>query len=255
MSRIQWSFEFFSRQGFKFLILELIIVFLGVYLAFVLQSYSENRKIDAEKERVMIGVKEDLEQFRFFFPGYASRDNLTEWDEQINDGRYPDLSNWRFIQPQYDYTAIEYALSSDASVIDFELNAALAGIYQELQKLQHVEVDLHEFAKRQTIVPEEIREEPLMIFELQNNFRDFRRFRNRYEDRADIMERIAQQSTNLLPAINSAFTNSQLRQIEIGLIQEYVSPSNQQEVDYYKQILRQFFPVLTEEDLNEALSR
>ena len=36
----------------KWLILELLIVFVGVYLAFLFQSYSEQAKIESEKRKV-----------------------------------------------------------------------------------------------------------------------------------------------------------------------------------------------------------
>ena len=36
----------------KWLALELLVVFIGVYLAFLFQSYAENIKLEKEKEKV-----------------------------------------------------------------------------------------------------------------------------------------------------------------------------------------------------------
>lgn len=135
MSRLEKAFKIFTKQGVKFLLLELVVVFLGVYLAFLFQSYSEQRKIDAETQKVLIGLKEDLEYFRIYFPDYAGSSQVEEWRELLINEKYSNFSTWRFIQPQYDYIAIEYALDSDADVINYELNSSIAEIYQELKKL------------------------------------------------------------------------------------------------------------------------
>lgn len=45
--------KLFSAEGIKYLALELFIVFLGVYLAFLFQSYNENRKIRTEQQLIL----------------------------------------------------------------------------------------------------------------------------------------------------------------------------------------------------------
>ena len=102
MSHSEPTFRLLSRRGVKFLAVEFIIIFLGVYLAFLFQNYSEQRKIDIEKEKILIGLKENLEYFRIFFPGFANnaQGNIDRWNSLIDDSNYVDFSNWRFIQPQ-----------------------------------------------------------------------------------------------------------------------------------------------------------
>ncbi len=253
MSRLEWSFNFFSKQGIKFILLELIIVFVGVYCAFLFQNYSEQRKIEAEKEKVMIGVKEDLEYFRIYFPDFAGLPQVEEWRETIANEKYIDFSGWRFIQPQYDYIAIEYALSADAEVIDFELNSAIAEIYQELRKLEHVELILNELAMRYQAIPEGSKDNESVRNAHLNNYSIFKRFTERYADRASIMQRIAEKSSEHLPMINSYFSPQELKEIEILLIRKNVTVQNEQEIEFYINVLNEFFPNLSEEELRTTL--
>lgn len=253
MSRLEISFRIFSKEGIKFLFLELIIVFLGVYLAFLFQSYSEQRKIDAEKEKVLIGLKEDLEYFRIFFPDYAGAPEAEEWRKLASSGEYNDFSTWRFIQPQHDYTAIEYALSLDAEIIDFELNSVAAEIYQELKKLEHVEIILTELAMRYTAIPEGNASGAQIEMAEANNLLNFKRFADRYADRARIMLRIAEMSEKELPAINENFTADELKEIELVLLKRNISLESEEQIDFYVNVIKQFFPNLTEEEIRSAL--
>ena len=253
MSKLRWSFEFFSREGIKFLFLELIIVFFGVYGAFLFQSYSENRKIDSEREKILIGLKEDLEYFRIYFPDFAGYPTVQEWNETYAEDKYINFSGWRFLQPQYDYIAIEYALTADAEVIDYELNSVLAEIYQELQKLEHVEQLLTELAMKYQAIPPGRENETAVLMARQNNMLNFRRFTDRYQDRAGIMTRIAEMSAEQLPDINVQFDPRQLREIELQLIQKNIVARTEEELNFYIGVLSEFFPNLTKEELREVL--
>ncbi len=253
MSRLEKSFKIFSKQGVKFLMLEFLIVFLGVYLAFLFQSYSEQNKIDAETEKIMIGLKEDLEYFRIYFPDYAGSSQVEEWRELIKNEKYTNFSTWRFIQPQYDYIAIEYALGSDANVINFELNSAIAEIFQELKKLEHAELLLTEIAMKYQAIPSNLQNNEMVAFANQNNFLNFKRFTDRYADRAGIMHRIAEMSAKHLPMINDQFSEQELTEIELLLISKNITANSDQEIQFYVNALKEFFPNLSEEEIKKAL--
>lgn len=256
MSRLEGAFKLFSKKGFKFLFLELIIVFLGVYLAFLIQSYTAQKQVESEKEKVLIGLKEDLEYFRLFFPGYATNAErlVQNWNETYVSGNYSDFYSWRFIQPQYDYTAIEYALEADADVIDFELNSSVSEVYQELQKLQHTELLITEIAMKYVRVPMELRNEPAGKINEANNMHNFRLFIDRAVDRHRIMNRIAELSGNVLPDINSSFSPDELKAIEVELIAKELNLANEQQVQAYLPMLLNYFPNLSEEEIRAALN-
>lgn len=251
MARLEKAFKIFTRQGVKFFLIELVVVFLGVYLAFLFQSYVEQKKVHAEKEKIMIGLKKDMEYFRIFFPEYAGEDQIQEWQKIVTEREYIDFHNWRFIQPQYDYTAIEYALSRNAEVIDYELNSTLAQIYQELQKLEYVENLLTELSMSYKSIPDNAPVNSQILLETENNRLNFLRFVSRYEDRSSIMKRIADISSEYLPHINASFDSKQLKEIELELIQNYATPSNQQEVEAISQALQVYFPNLAKEEIQQ----
>lgn len=253
MARLQKSFNIFSTEGIKFLLLELVIVFLGVYLAFLFQNYSEQRKIDSEREKILIGLKEDLEYFRIYFPDFAGSEQAKEWYTIVQKGEYINFHSWRFIQPQYDYISIEYALSAGAEVIDFETNSATAEIYQELKKLEHVEGILTELAMKYVAIPDGYKNDPQIEMARSNNLLNFQRFVQRYSDRAGIMLRIAKMSAEQLPAINKNFSNSKLKEIELLLIQKNVTVESDQQIEFFVNTLNQFFPNLSKEEIRSTL--
>ncbi len=256
MSRLEHSFKLFSKNGMKFLLLELIIVFLGVYLAFLFQNYSENQKLKTEKEKIMIGLKEDLEYFRIFFPGFISSMNndIEGWNQLIADDSYEDFSDWRFIQPQYDYTVVEYALDADAEVIDFEMNSSLSKLYTELEKLRQAEELITITAQNyKAVPPNESRTTEIQILHA-NNLLNQRRLANRAQDRVGIMQRVATLSEENLKQINAEFSDSELKEIELLLIGKRASDIPPNQTEFYIQVLKQFFPNLTEEEIRDALS-
>lgn len=253
MSRLEQSFKFFSRQGFKFLFLELIIVFLGVYGAFLLQSYSESQRIESEKQKVLTGVKEELEYFRIFFPGYAGDQDVAEREEMISRDAYVDFSGWRFIQPQYDYTAIEYALEASADVINYDLNAGLSKVYQELRKLQHAEDLITQIAMNYQPVPTEAEENSDIIMVQTTNQLNFKRFTGRTRDRAVIMNRIADYSNELLPDINDEFSEEKRKEIELSLISNNIEAESEEEAAGMATEVQKIFPKLSKEEIQNAI--
>ena len=255
MSRLEQSFKIFSKQGVKFLLLELVVVFLGVYLAFLFQNYSENQKLESEKEKIMIGLKEDLEYFRIFFPGFSSGmgTNITEWNQLLNEGKYQDFSGWRFIQPQYDYAVVEYALNADAGIIDFEMNSSLSKLYTELEKLRQAEELITTIALNYNAVPSDVERTPEIQLVHQNNLLNLKRLKSRAEDRVGIMQRVAQLSEESLALINKEFSDKELNEIELRLINKAVVSESEQEKKYYLNVLKRYFPKLSEEEIKGAL--
>ena len=253
MSRLEWSFAIFSKQGIKFLLMELVIVFAGVYGAFLFQNYSENKRIESERDKVIIGLKEELEYFRIFFPGYAGGEQVEEWQALIDDQKYISFQDWRFIQPQYNYRAIEYALDADARVIDYEVNAGLAEIYQELKKLEFSENLVTEIAMRYQSLPDGLESSPQGKTIQQQNYLNFQLFTERMGDRSRIMSRVANMCKEFLPQINSHFSKKEQKELELQLIGKYLTPDSEAELNESLPLLLNYFPNLSEEELRAAL--
>ncbi len=256
MSRIKTSFDIFSKQGFKFLFLELIIVFLGVYLAFLFQNYNAKQHIESEQNKVLIGLKAELEYFRLFFPGFATNAErlVQNWNEVYATDGYDNFSNWRFIQPQYNYTAIEYALNVDADVVDYELNSSVAEVYQELLKLRHAEQLITEIAMSYQSLPKGTISQEKRALINAHNLQKFRLFIDRSVDRHRILRRIGEISDKIMPVINTRFEPEELKSIELELIAKQFAISNSRQIDDYLPLLLQYFPSLSEDEIREALA-
>lgn len=257
MGRLEWSYQFFSKDGLKFLMLELVIVFLGVYGAFLLQSYSENQKLRSERDKILIGLKEDLEYFRIFFPQFSEdmQQRADEWEDLLANDQYFDYSEWRFIQPQYDYTVVEYALNADADVIDFELNSSLSQLYIELEKLRQAEELITQAGLSYKRVPDTEDPSPEILMAQLNNLQNLKRLKDRALDRVAIMNRIARLSEMNLETINAEFTARELKEIELLLIEKYMdSIASEQEREYLIRQVLIYFPEITEEEVRSQIN-
>lgn len=249
MSRLQRLGVTLRGDRVQLLVIELLVVFLGVYGAFALQDYSERRKLDAERRKVLVGVKEDLEYFRIFFPGFTARDLIVERAQLVAEGRYRDYSDWRFLQPQYDYTALEYALDAGVGVVDYELNSGLAGIYQELQKLRHAEELMTRLAMAYRPIPPNAPPEPEIQLAHEANLNGFALLNQRAEDRAEIMDRVARLSAEVLEDVDRRFAPGTLRQVELELIRERLDGMPEGQRETYVQLISDAFPHLAIEDI------
>ncbi len=126
----------------KWLILELLIVFVGVYLAFLFQSYSEQAKIESEKRKVLVSLKLELEEFRTSFPRFADYQEgmVKKWDSLFKINELDSYYTWRYLEPQYNFKVIEYAINQEGTdVIDFELYESLSKLHAEIKQLEQAE--------------------------------------------------------------------------------------------------------------------
>ena len=98
---------FKNSKNAQFLILELLMIFIGVYLAFLFQNYWEQKKID--KEKVLMSLKLELETFRTSFPDFASfqKQKNEEWDSLFRAKETAEFYTWRYLEPQYNFQVIE----------------------------------------------------------------------------------------------------------------------------------------------------
>jgi len=129
-------------NSWKTLLLELVVVFVGVYLAFMLNNYSENQKISNEKDKIMISLKQELDQIGLTFGGMGAfqKGKVEAWDSLMQAGEVANFFSWRYIQPQYNYAVLEYAINThDARIVDFDLYEKLVKIHREIKKLEFTE--------------------------------------------------------------------------------------------------------------------
>ena len=244
---------FATDNKFVWVLIDLIIVIIGVYCAFLIQSYAEKKKTDREKEKIFSGLKYELEIFRFSGSEISAgvKQNIVQWEQKIAEEKYHDFSGGRFIEPQYSYQIIELSINiNNSDIIDFEFYEALQNLYVEIKKVEHSERLLTEVAMRYHLIPESIdqnsKEVVLMRYENFNNFRRYVRFT---KDRGNIMTRIVEASQRALDLINQRLSPGKRKAIEENLIRNKMQDFPNEKIAL--QIARQFFPNWTEEEILE----
>lgn len=235
----------------KWLTLELLVVFIGVYLAFLFQSYNENTKLASEGEKVFSSLKSELEFFRVQMPG-RSGFTLKIWKELKDiesQKQYSDFSDWRFLEPQYGYQVIEYAINLQSSeIVDFELYDKLQVLYATIKRLEHAERMIMQMAQRHVAVPQQLsRSEPEVALRHAENYQNFKRLLVFLHDRAEDQQEVADRSEDCLRIINARMNPETRRNIESGLIKMQLGQFDT--VQDAIEAVRRYFPDFTQEEI------
>ena len=254
-------FDRIRRVNWNIILLELFIVFVGVYLAFLLSNYQEEKRINSEVNKIYTSLKLELEEIRFNFPQRAAyqRSLNEEWDSLYNSGNYPPLYTWRFIQPQYDFTTMEYALQAQGSaVINFELYESLTSLYQGIKRLEHLELLITEIGMAYRNVPAELgmNQEELTARHADNRLLFFR-FKDLSGLRANELERMVDHTQTSLDIINARLGSEKRKKIELQLLRDKLPlllENSNLSVEMVKGLIHQQFPDLKDRDVERVLS-
>lgn len=235
----------------KWLSLELVVVFIGVYLAFLFQSYNENRRLSGEKEKVYTALKYELEYFRVDLPGRASyaRSEVRKNRELLREGNYIDYSLWIYLEPQYAFQIIEYAINlEDTNIIDFQLYNQLVTLYSNIKRLSHAESMIMETSQRYVPVLADVsdnsREAKLREADNLQNFSRFIKFMN---SRAGSLQSVAVESDNCLKIINQLMDPELRKSIEEDLIRSRINDF--ESLEDAQNAVRSLYPDFTEEEV------
>lgn len=228
----------------KWLVLELLIVFIGVYLAFLFQSYAEQGKIEKEKEKVLVSLKLELEEFRTSFPRFADyqASMIKEWDSLFANNKLGEYYSWRYLEPQYNFKVIEYAINREGTdVIDFELYESLSKLHAEIKQLEHAERYMTNIGFDHLNIPTSLDEksERYRIMYNQNRF-NFYKFRDFARMRESSLRRVARRSVTLVNKINELLGDDLVKKVDFMLLDNYLEV----ELDTASiwMIMSEFFP-------------
>lgn len=126
-------------------LVDLVIVITGVSVAFLLNSWNEQKKETAERNKVITSLRQELNEMDDLFPGMASYQEtmIVKWDSMQAAKQLDDFYNYRYLQPQYNYTIIEYALDTrNSSIVDFRLHEKLLKIHKTIKMLEQAEIHM-----------------------------------------------------------------------------------------------------------------
>ncbi len=224
----------FLRKLFKvgdkvrWLALELLVVFIGVYLAFLFQSYTEQRKNESEREKVLVSLKKEVEKFRISSPLNATgqRNQLGKWREAFKKGEIVKFDNWRFLEPQYNFQVIEYAINLQGTeIIEFELYESISELYRQIKQLEHAERRMTERSDQYNPIPEGLsqKSENYQVLTTQNMFH-FQKFIGAADDRVNNLDEVAAIASDIVDMINERLSIAQQHKIAFDIMNEFFVP-------------------------------
>ncbi len=240
---------FSVNNKFTWVLIDLMIVIIGVYCAFLIQNYAVKQRDHKERVKVLSELKYELEYFRTILPGRASYawKNVNQWKETQERGSYVDFSNWIFIPPQRNYKTIEYALGiENYEVIDYQLFNQLQALFVTIKSLESAETLIMETSRKYKSIHENMTPEERLNRGVDNkeNFEWFIRF---FESRAANLKLVAEKSTSTLEVINDQLGPRLRKELETKLIQKQIPDYSSKEEAITAG--RHAFPNFTKEEL------
>jgi hypothetical protein len=241
----------------KWILIELVVVFLGVYFAFVLNNLKENNDTKKEQQKVYAALKRELEYFRIYFPGRAGY-NEKQVEDFIALARTedsPDFSDWRFTQPQYNYQVIDYAINiRNSEIIDFELYIALQQLYGNLQRLENTEKQITITSAAYRSVSQDLNPSSLeYLGRVGDNRIKLRRFIQFMQDRARNLSETAKASDETLTILNERMGFELRNKIELDLIKEQIEQSGDKKSVI--PLVKKYFPHISESEIRRLISQ
>lgn len=245
---------FSEKNKLVWVLVDLMIVIIGVYGAFLIQNYAESNKNNKDRERIFSALKYEMETLRYVMitnARYAQK-RVPNLNQMKKNGVYENFLNYRFIEPQYDYQTISYAISlQNTEIVDFELYNSLQSIYVEVKKIEHAERLLTDTALKYKSIPKSLDKSSTAFQIMQSeNLDNFERLIIFTIDRGSVATRLAEATADVLKIINSRLPSDKVKAIEREIIIENIKyiASNIEEAIY---LGKQFFPTFTEQEIRE----
>ena len=134
-------FQSISKFGKPFL--DLIIVITGVTVAFLLNNWNTKKSEQAERVKILTSLQSELKAMQELFPGMANYQlkRSHSWDSLHSLGVHNDFHHYYYLQPQYNYSVIEYAINTrNNEIVDFRLHEQLLLLYKYIKMLEESEI-------------------------------------------------------------------------------------------------------------------
>ena len=171
----------------RYIILELFIVFVGVYSAFYLNTYNQNQQEQENRRKVLVALSEEVRHLGKTFKNiksYQAEFNKMVEKKYEENLPIPEVERIRYAAPQYSLEVLENALQSNT----FELLDLPERKISEVSQDYVFIVDASEEARR--------KQYGWSILYL--------------DDRRDILERLTEASENLVVELESRIDKKNL---------------------------------------------
>jgi hypothetical protein len=123
--------------------LDLLIVITGVTVAFLMNNWNIQKSEKAERIKVLTSLEHELMVMCEYFPGMADYQVKmgNTWDSLYRLGLHSDFHQYYYLQPQHNYSVIEYAINTrNSEVVDFDLYQQLLVLYKYIKMLEESEI-------------------------------------------------------------------------------------------------------------------
>ena len=138
------------------LFLELVIVFVGVYLAFLFTDYKEQQRTAAEIERVATLMQVGLDRYEELFEGFAQRHAIKneEFRQQLENNQIPVFYDTYYAAPQYPVDVINFVLTREGyEVFSLDFYVPLTSFAHSIQRVMYVEEKLVQLGEQYRRLP------------------------------------------------------------------------------------------------------
>jgi len=237
----------------SWIIVDLIIVIIGVYTAFLIQNYSERAQDERERDKVLTALKYELEAFRLQFPIFA--DYMDNYNDRIKDQEEIRFGGWRYIEPQYAYQIVEYSINLENNeIIDFELYNVLQTLFVRIKQLEHVERLIMDYSGRYKLQIKGLASDHPSNLEIAaENSSNQEYFKLYISSRPESLRRVAEVSRDALVIIDQYLGVERSREIEIEILRDNVDKiANWGEtIDEAINTLDGLFPKLTAQEIRD----
>ncbi|MEZ5977415.1 MAG: hypothetical protein R3F34_04265 [Planctomycetota bacterium] len=135
----------------RYFFVELVVVFIGVYAAFLLDAYRTDRAESAERDRVVGLVRVGVRELGGLF------ENIAAWHEgydadyaaQLEAGACPDVGDFLYVQPQYPVDVIKFVLARESyGTLPLEMYVPLTEFSGGVERMMYTEEKLVDLAER-----------------------------------------------------------------------------------------------------------
>ena len=133
-----------NKISYVQLLLDLIIVFIGVSLAFVFTNYQEQQKEKKQTEQVLSLLDTGLSLYEQLFEGFVSyhKNYNVEFRNKLNNNDIPNLEGILYPSPAYPIDAISLLTNQGYQILGPAIYVKLTEFSNAIKRLSYIEQKL-----------------------------------------------------------------------------------------------------------------
>lgn len=205
-----------KRVDFVQLVLDLLIVFIGVSLAFLVTNFQEQRKKEKETEQILSLIDIGLNRYEKRFEGYViyHKKYNTEFRKKLNINTIPNFETSTYPSPAYPIDAISLVTSQGYQILGPIIYVKLTEFSNAIQRLSYTEQKLVYISEKSMELTEINDKTSDQYFKVQKKWA--RQYLLYLEIRKRILEELLQKSSDLRTLIRVTYPAITIENSEYG---------------------------------------